>query len=44
VTVLCSEPITIYLLVDDSVVLDLCTHHVDESPCPQHPVEGEEAL
>lgn len=34
-TVLCSAPLTM-LRDHDGVWLDLCVHHVDESPCPHH--------
>lgn len=42
-TTLCSEPIQMLVAQspngDERVYLDLCTHHTDESPCPQHPKE-----
>lgn len=37
--VLCSAPMTV-LRDSDGVWLDLCPHHVDESPCPDHDPEN----
>jgi hypothetical protein len=38
-TVLCSAPMLL-LREHDGTLLDLCAHHVDESPCPDHAADA----